>query len=234
MANERQAAITVASFRSDAFLDFHIYRYYCCFDNNTLSIITHLRSTLCLQSEAFIDDFFSRCCGDDARFVADDLPASVLLLVTVVFIVTVSVCDLHTRTLSSSVLFSICDIKVERVKEISLKKYKEKIQAIYNNSRWWSAFSLEKLLYNQQHKKQQQQQLDVVFVQCNNQHHRESHHRGSTHFNYFYKTFAFDSNQLHSVVDFHFTVGNIRIMHSKKILVENIIFAYLISLDLYS
>lgn len=238
MANERQAAISVASFRSDAFLDFHIYRYYCYFDNNRLSIITHLRSTLCLQSEAFIDDFFSRCCGDDVRFVADDLPASIQLLVTVVFIVTVSVCYLRTQTLSFSVLFSICDIKMERAKEISLKKYKKIIQAIYNNSGWWSAFSLEKLIYNQQHKQQQQQhqqqQLDVVLVQCKNQHHRESHHRSSTHFNNFYKTFAFDSNQLLSVVESHFTVGNTRIMHSKKILVENIIFAYLISLDLYS
>lgn len=229
MANERQAASTVASFRSDAFLDFHIYRYYCCFDNNTLSIITRLRSALRLRSEAFLDDFPSRYCDDDVRFVADNPPVTGQLLVTVVIIVAVTVCDLRTRTLSSFVPFSIiCDIKVKRMKEISVKKCKEIIQAIYNNSRWWSAFSLDQLIYNQQ-----QQQLDVVFVQCN-QHHRESHHRGSTHFNTFYKTIAFDSNQLLSVVDFHFNVGNIQIVQNKKILVESIIFAYLISLDLYS
>lgn len=229
MANERQAASTVASFRSDAFLDFHIYRYYCCFDNNTLSIITRLRSALRLRSEAFLDDFPSRYCDDDVRFVADNPPVTGQLLVTVVIIVVaVTVCDLRTRTLSSFVPFSICDIKVKRMKEISVKKCKEIIQAIYNNSRWWSAFSLDQLIYNQQ-----QQQLDVVFVQCN-QHHRESHHRGSTHFNTFYKTIAFDSNQLLSVVDFHFNVGNIRIVQNKKILVESIIFAYLISLDSYS
>lgn len=230
MANERQAASTVASFRSDAFLDFHIYRYYCCFDNNTLSIITRLRSAPRLRSEAFLDDFFSRYCGDDVRFVADDQPVTVQLLVTAVIIVAVTVCDMRTRTLSSFVPFSICDIKVERMKEISLKKYKEIIQAIYNSSRWWSAFSLDQLICNQQ---QQQQQLDVVYGQCN-QHHRENHHRGSTHFNTFYKTIAFDGNQLLSVVDFHFTVGNIRFVQNKKILVESIIFAYLISLDLYS
>lgn len=228
MANERQAASTVASFRSDAFLDFHIYRYYCCFDNNTLSIITRLRSAPRLRGEAFLDDFFSRYCSDDVRFVADDQPVTVQLLVTVVIIIAVTGCDMRARTLSSFVPFSICDIKVERMKEISVKLYKEIIQAIYNSSRWWSAFSLDQLIYNQQ-----QQQLDVVYVQCN-QHHRESHHRGSTHFNTFYKTIAFDSKQLLSVVDFQFTVGNIRIVQNKKILVESIIFAYLISLDLYS
>lgn len=232
MANERQAATSVASFRSDAFLDFHIYRYYCCFDNNTLSIIRHLRSASRLRSAAFLDDFFSRYCGDDVRFISDYQPVTtVQLLVTAVIIIAVTVCDLRTRTLSSFVPFSIYDIKKEKMKEISVKKFKEILQAIYNNSRWWSAFSLDQLIYNQQ--KQQQQQLDVVFVQCN-QHHRESHHRGSTHFNTFYKTIAFDSNQLLSVVDFHFTVANIRIVQNKKILIESIIFAYLISLDLYS
>lgn len=186
-----------------------------------------------LRSEAFLDDLFSRYCGGDVlRFVAqDDRPVAGQLLVTVFIIVAVTVCDLRTRTLSSFVPFSICDIKVKRMKEIFVKKYEEILQAIYNNSRWWSAFSLDELIYNQQ--QQQQQQLDVVFVQCN-QHHRESHHRGSTHFITFYKTIAFDSNQLLSVVDFHFTVGDIRIVQNKKILVESIIFAYLISLDLYS
>lgn len=191
-----------------------------------------------LRSEAFLDDLFSRYCGGDVlRFVAqDDRSVTGQLLVTAFIIVAVTVCDLRTRTLPSFVPFSICDIKVKRMKEIFVKKYEEILQAIYNNSRWWSAFSLYELIYNQQQQhqhQQQQQQLDVVFVQCN-QHHRESHHRGSTHFITFYKTIAFDSNQLLSVVDFHFTVGNIRIVQSKKILVESIIFAYLISLDLYS
>lgn len=188
-----------------------------------------------LRSEAFLDDLFSRYCGGDVlRFVAqDDRPVAGQLLVTAFIIVAVTVCDLRTRTtLSSFVPFSICDIKVKRMKEIFVKRYEEILQAIYNNSRWWSAFSLDEFIYNQQ-QQQQQQQLDVVFVQCN-QHHRESHHRGSTHFITFYKTIAFDSNQLLNVVDFHFTVGNIRIVQNKKILVESIIFAYLISLDLYS
>lgn len=236
MANERQATAStaVASFRSDAFPDFHLYRYYCCFDNNTLSIIERLRSAPRLRSAAFLDDFFSRYCGDDVRVVVDDQSVTIVqLLVTAAIIIAVTVCDMRTRTLSSFVPFSIYDIKVEKMKEISVKKYKEIIQAIYNNSRWWSAFSLDQLLYNQQIEQQQQQQVDVVFVQCN-QHHRESHHRGSTHFNTFYKTIAFDNNQLLSVVDFHFTVDTIRIVQNKKILIESIIFAYLISLNLYS
>lgn len=232
MANERHAANMVASFRSDAFLDFHIYVcYYCCFDNNKIPIITRLRSVSRLRSDASSDDFSSRyCSSDDRRFLVDDKPVAGLLLVAVFFIAVMIVRKKRTRTLSSIVRFSICNIKVERMKEISVHRNKDKIQAIYNNNRWWNAFSLDQLIYNQQ---QQQEQLDVVFVQCN-QHHRESHHRDSTRIENFYKTIAFDNNQLLSVVDFHFNVGNIRFVQNKKILVENIIFAYLISLDLYS
>lgn len=193
-----------------------------------------MRSAPRERSEAFPDDFFSRYCGDDVRFFADNLPVAGQLLVTVIIIVAVTVYGVRTtRTQSSFVPFSFSNIKVERVKESSVKKFKELMQAIYNNSRWWSVVSLEPSTYNQPKQQQQQEQLDVVIVQCN-QHHRESHHQGSTRFNTFYKTIAFDSNQLLSVVDFHFTVGNIRIVQNKKILVESIIFAYLISLDLYS
>lgn len=115
-------------------------------------------------------------------------------------------------------------------KEKSKKKYRD-IQAIYSNSRWWSVFSLDKFIYNQQ---QHKQLVDVVVVQCN-QHHREIHHPGSTLFKILYKTIAIDGNQLFNVVDFNFINSCIiLIMQIKKILVESIIFAYLISLNLYS
>lgn len=198
-----------------------------------------------MRSSAFLDDFLlSRCCGDDVGwFVADDHHQSVAgqLLVTIAIIAAVTVSaivDVHiTQSLSTFVPFNISNIfsaanrgkQNNGMKEISVKKYKE-LQAIYSNSRWWSTFSLDQFIYNQQ----QHKQLDVVVVQCN-QHHRESHHQGSTHFKALYRTIAIDSNQLLNVVDFNFTnIRNARIAQTKKILVESIIFAYLISLDLYS
>lgn len=202
-----------------------------------------MRFALRVRSSAFLDDFLlSRCCGDDVGwFVADDHHQSVAgqLLVTIAIIAAVTVSaivDVHkTQSLSTFVPFNISNIlsaasrgkQNNGMREISVKKYKE-LQAIY--SRWWSTFSLDQFIYNQQ----QHKQLDVVVVQCN-QHHRESHHRGSTHFKTLYRTIAIESNQLLNVVDFNFTnIRNARIAQTKKILVESIIFAYLISLDLYS
>lgn len=204
-----------------------------------------MRFALRVRSSAFLDDFLlSRCCGDDVGWlVADDHHQSVAgqLLVTIAIIAAVTVSaivDVHkTQSLSTFVPFNISNIlsaashgkQNNGMREISVKKYKE-LQAIYSNSRWWSTFSLDQFIYNQQ----QHKQLDVVVVQCN-QHHRESHHQGSTHFKTLYRTIAIESQQLLNVVDFNFTnIRNARIAQTKKILVESIIFAYLISLDLYS
>lgn len=205
-----------------------------------------MRFALRVRSSAFLDDFLlSRCCGDDVGWlVADDYHQSVAgqLLVTIAIIAAVTVSaiiDVHnTQSLSTFVPFNISNIfsaasrgkQNNGMREISVKKKYKELQAIYSNSRWWSTFSLDQFIYNQQ----QHKQLDVVVVQCN-QHHRESHHQGSTHFKTLYRTIAIDSNQLLNVVDFNFTnIRNARIAQTKKILVENIIFAYLISLDLYS
>lgn len=115
-------------------------------------------------------------------------------------------------------------------KENSKKKYKH-LQAIYSNSRWWSMFSLDQFIYNQQ---QHKQLVDLVVVRCN-QHHREIHHPDSTYFKILYNTIAIEGNQLINVVDFTFINScNTLIVQIKKILVDSIIFAYLISLNLYS
>lgn len=206
-----------------------------------------MRFALRVRSSAFLDDFLlSRCCGDDVGwFAADDhhyqsVAGQLLVTIAIIAAVTVSaIVDVHnTQSLSTFVPFNISNIfsaasrgkQNNGMREISVKKKYKELQAIYSNSRWWSTFSLDQFIYNQQ----QHKQLDVAVVQCN-QHHRESHHQGSTHFKTLYRTIAIDSNQLLNVVDFNFTIiRNARIAQTKKILVESIIFAYLISLDLYS
>lgn len=190
-----------------------------------------------MQSNAFPDDFFSRCCSDNSRF-GIDLTITVQLLVSIIAIIAaVTVCDvLHFQYRSSFVPFNISNIlsvanrdKQNGTKEISVEKFKE-LQAISSNRRWWSTFSLDQFSYRQQQHKQQ----DVVIVQCN-QHHRENHHQGIKQFKILYKTIANENNQLLNVVDYSFTnILNIRIAQTKKVLVENIIFVFLISLDMYS
>lgn len=207
-----------------------------------------MRFALRVRCSAFLDDFLlSRCCGDDVDwFAADDhhhqsVAGQLLVTIAIIAAVTVSaIVDVHnTQSLSTFVPFNISNIfsaasrgkQNNGMREISVKKKYKELQAIYSNSRWWSTFSLDQFIYNQQ---QQHKQLDVVVVQCN-QHHRESHHQGSTHFKTLYRTIAIDINQLLNVVDFNFNnIRNARIAQTKKILVESIIFAYLISLDLYS
>lgn len=163
-------------------------------------------------------------------------PVAGQLLVTITIIVAVTVFDMRSQSLLAFVPINISNIfsvanhgEQNAKKEITVKKYKE-LQAIYSNSRWWNMFSLDQFIYNQQ----QHKQLDVVVVQCN-QHHREIHHQVSTRFKILYKTIAIEGNQLINVVDFNFINNcNTPIVQIKKILVESIIFAYLISLDLYS
>lgn len=190
-----------------------------------------------MQSNAFPDDLFSRCCSDNSRFGVD-LTITVQLLVSIIAIIAaITVCDmLLFQSISSFVPFNISNIssvayrdKQNGTKEISVKKYKE-LQAIFSNRRWWSTFSLDQFSYRQQQHKQQ----NVVIVQ-RNQHHRESHHQSIKQFKILYKTIANKSNQLLNVVDYIFTnIHNTRIAQTKKVLVENIIFVFLISLDMYS
>lgn len=194
------------------------------------------------------DEFLRRVC--DIWFAI--LRRSQQLAVVSVIILAVTVCDLRTRILPiyhppSSSFNGINNTRPRR-SSISKSKQMKTMRAIrsedrgattrqaiiYNNrSRWTALNSLGQFLHNQQ-------MLNhvVVVVQCN-QHHRERRHRGRTLFNIIplvYKIIANISyTYLLSVVDSkQHTVGIARIVHSKKILVECFIFAYLISLDLYS
>lgn len=254
MANERRAC---ASFRSDAFPDFRFCRYYDYVDNNTLPIIERSfrsASSPSFWREALSDDddeFLRRVC--DIWFAI--LRRSQQLIVVSVIIVAVTVCDLRTRILpifpSSSSFNGINNTRSRRSSiNSSSSKQMNMMRAIRSedrrattrqaiiyksnkHSRWTALNSLGQFLYNQQ-------KLNhvVVVVQCN-QHHREMRHRGRTLFSIIplvYKLIANNSyTYLLSVVDSkQHTVGIARIVHSKKILVECFIFAYLISLDLYS
>lgn len=251
MANERRA---YASFRSDAFPDFRFCRYYDYVDNNTLPIIERSfcsASTPPFWREALSDDdeFLRRVCDIWFAF----LRRSQQLIVVSVIIVAVTVCDLRTRILPifpSSSFNGINNTRPRRSSINSSSKQMNTMRAIHikdrgattrqaiiyktnNRSRWTALNSLGQFLYNQQ-------KLNhvVVVVQCN-QHHREMRHRGRTLFSIIplvYKIIANNSyTYLLSVVDSkQHTVGIARIVHSKKILVECFIFAYLISLDLYS
>lgn len=169
-----------------------------------------------------------------------------------VIIVAVTVCDLRTRILPIFPSSSFNGINNTRPRRSSVNNSRKQmnmrairnedrkantrqaiIYKINNHSRWTALNSLGQFLYNQQ-------KLNhvVVVVQCN-QHHREMRHRGRTLFSIIplvYKIIANNSyTYLLSVVDSkQHTVGIPRIVHSKKILVECFIFAYLISLDLYS
>lgn len=160
-----------------------------------------------------------------------------------VIIVAVTVCDLRTRILpilpSSSFNGKRNNTRPRRSSIRAEDRGAKPRQAIIyksnNHCRWTAAYSLGQFLYSQQ-------KLNhvVVVVQCN-QHHREMRHRGRTLFSIIplvYKLFANNNNSytyLLSVVDSNqHTAGIARIVHSKKILVECFIFAYLISLDLYS
>lgn len=219
MANERSTATTVGSSRSDAVSDFHCYRCYYYFDNNTLSIITRLHSAS-VRGEAFIDDFLHRYCGDAWFTISQQVAGQ--FLVAIVLIVAVTVCDARTRALPSFVTFntfnilgsdSVCN-KVTNFKERSMDSKHR--QAICNLR--WSAISQDQFL----------------FYQCN-LHHREKRHRSSIHFSTLSKSIAKNNIYLLNViVGFHSPVDSKMIVNHKKILVESIIFAYLISLDLYS
>lgn len=253
MAIERRAC---ASFRSDAFPDFRFCRYYDYVDNNTLPIIERSfrsASSPSFWREAFSDDdeFLRRVC--DIWFAI--LRRSQQLIVVSIIIVAVTVCDLRTRILpiypSSSSSFNGINntrprrssinnsskqmnmMRAIRIRDRGAKTRQAIIYKINNHCRWNALNSLGQFLYNQQ-------KLNhvVVVVQCN-QHHREMRHRGRTLFSIIplvYKIIANNSyTYLLSVVDpKQHTVGIARIVQSKKILVECFIFAYLISLDLYS
>lgn len=225
MANGRFEANLIASFRSDASPDFHLYRYYYYFDNNTLPIIKPFRSAP-MRSEAFSDEFLRQNYGNVWFIISQQVAGQ--LLITIVLIVAVTVCEARIRTLPSFVPLKSCTIRsgaihsiVTNLKEISMCSRRNKA---INNSRW-SALFLDQFIYNQQ--------LDVVVVQCN-QHHREKRRRSSTVFSTLHDTVAYSYTYLLDVVDSNFTVGIVRIVSNKKILAECIIFAYLISLDLYS
>lgn len=226
MANGRCEANLIASFCSDAFSDFHHNRYYYYyFDNNTLPIIKPFRSAP-MRGEAFSDEFLRQNYGDVWFIISQQVAGQ--LLVSIVLIVAVTVCDARIRTLPSFVPFNTCTIRssaihsrVTNLREIYMCRRRNKA---INSSRW-SASSLDQFIYNQQ--------LDVVVVQCN-QHHREKRHRSSTLFSTIHDTIAYSNTYLLNVVDPNFTVGIVRIVINKKILAESIIFAYLISLDLYS
>lgn len=251
MANERRAC---ASFRSDAFPDFRFCRYYDYVDNNTLPIIERSfrsASSPPFWREALSDDdeFLRRVC--DIWFAI--LRRSQQLIVVSVIIVAVTVCDLRTRILPIFPSSSFNGINNSRPRRSSINRSSKQMNTmrairnedqgaktrqaiiynIYNHSRWTALISLGQFFYNLQ-------KLNhvVVVVQCN-QHHREMRHRGRTLFSIIplvYKIIANNSyTYLLSVVDSkQHTVGIARIVHSKKILVECFIFAYLISLDLYS
>lgn len=243
MANERRAA--AASFRSDAVPDFRLRRYYDYVDNNTLPIIVvvvdeRFRSASWWR-EALSDDFFRRVCGDVwLAILRRSHPTNVAgqqLIVACVIIVAVTVCDLRTRILplfptSTTFNGNYNNYNNNNPRAIRSDRGANTRQAIiYNPSRWDAAQSLGQFLYNQQ-------KLDhVVVVQCN-QHHREMRHRGSTLILLVYKIITMANSNSHtyllSVVDSKLTAGIARIVHSKKILTECFIFAYLISLDLYS
>lgn len=178
------------------------------------------------RSKVFCDDFLHRYSGD--VWFSTSQQVSGQLLVAIIIIVAVTVCETRTRFSPSTVPFNIYNFRSDAIrskvaisKEIARNRTRR--QAIYSSR--WSAFSLDHILYNQQ--------LDVVVVQCN-QHHREKRHRGSALFSTLYKPIANNNTYLLNVVDYNFIVGIIRIINHKKILVESIIFAYLISLDLYS
>lgn len=248
MANERRAC---ASFRSDAFPDFRFCRYYDYVDNNTLPIIERsLRSSASPppvvswhEAPPPSDEFLRRVCGGGGHpFIAGQQ-----LIVVSVIIVAVTVCDLRTRflpifpttTTTTTSSFNGNNTGPPRRSSIraedrgTAKPRQAIIYKANQHSRWTALYSLGQFLYSQQ-------KLNhvVVVVQCN-QHHREMRHRGRTLISVIplvYKIIANHSyTYLLSVVDSkQRTVGIARIVHSKKILAECFIFAYLISLDLYS
>lgn len=181
------------------------------------------------------DEFLRRVC------VGHPFIASQQLIVVSVIIVAVTVCDLRTRILpifpSSSFNGKRYNTRPRRSSIRAEDRGAKPRQAIIykpnNPSRWTAVYSLGQFRYNQP-------KLNhvVVVVQCN-QHHREMRHRGRTLFSIIPLVYNLIANNsytyLLSVVDSQQrTAGIARIVHSKKILVECFIFAYLISLDLYS
>lgn len=180
-----------------------------------------------MGSNIFNDDF---SCEDTMFVSTTSQQLFGQLLVAIIIIVAVTVCEKRTRYLPSIVSFQVYNIRghairihVATLRKISVSSRSKAI----NISHRWGAFSHDYILYNQQ-------QLGVVDVQCK-QHHREiQRHRNSTYFKTLYKTFTKSNSYLINVVDYTFIVGIVRIINNKKVLVESIIFAYLISLDLYS
>lgn len=187
------------------------------------------------------DEFLRRVCGGGG---GHPFIAAQQLIVVSVIIVAVTVCDLRTRILpifptttttqTTSSFNGPPRRSSTRAEDRGAAKPRQAIIYKTNQrSRWTAVYSLGQFLYSQQRLNHV-----VVVVQCN-QHHREMRHRGRTLLSIIplvYKIIANNSyTYLLSVVDSkQHPVGIARIVHSKKILVECFIFAYLISLDLYS
>lgn len=193
------------------------------------------RFALPLWSKAFSDDSSGPHSGDFWFYNNQTAVTGGQILLAITIIVAVTVCDSCASHLSPSLIsFNIYNTKISsdtiRKRNTVLKK-----DSIKNNRRQtiigvigdyrWSTLSLELFNYNQQVK-------DVVVIQYN-QHHREKHRRSSTLLSTLYIKMANNNGISYplNVVEFNFIV---RIAISKMVLVDNIIFSYLISLDLYS
>lgn len=201
-------------------------------------------------SEALGDDYLCRS-HRRSRHLSPFTAGTWQLIVAVgVSIAAVTVCDLRTRVLSFFLpSFNIRRVDIATRREMNAavlvgcrKRRKQAVIYSSNNNNRWSASSLGQSFYNNNNYNQQELNV-VVVVQCNNQHHREMRHHGSTSFSTIHSygrliVAAAVRNSyntyLLSAVDYHFIVDVIRMFHNKKILAESFIFAYLISLDLYS
>lgn len=191
------------------------------------------RFALPLWSNAFSDDLSGPRSGNFWFYNNQTAVTGGQILLAITIIVAVTVCDSCTSLLSpslisSNIYYTISSDSIRRwnavLKKDSIKNRRQIIIGVIGDYRW-STLSLELFIYNQQVK-------DVVVIQYN-QHHREKHRRSSTLFSTLYIKMANNNGISYplNVVEFNFIV---RIAISKMVLVDNIIFSYLISLDLYS